>query len=314
MITRISLWSFGLLVFVSAGFGQDTATKEPAPPFPADLVSFQPIRNKPVFSGRGPGNWDVKIRERGWILKEAGKYRMWYTGYDGTREGIKRLGYAESPDGISWKRRPKPLISDLWIEDMTVLKHKDRYLMFAEGKGDQAQILTSPDGLKWKREGTVDVRLANGKPIPPGPYGTPTIWFEDGVFNLFYERRDQGVWLAKSHDLKVWTNVSDEPVLRIGPGDYDKLMIAMNQVVKRGNWYYAYYHGTGSPTKPRKWCTCIAASRDLVHWTKFEKNPLLPLNENKSSGILVGSGQQVRLFTMHDKVDVHELRIKKDAR
>ena len=38
------------------------------------------------------------------------------------------------------------------------------------------------------------------------------------------ERRDAGVWLARSRDLKVWTNVSDEPVLLPGPSDYDGLI------------------------------------------------------------------------------------------
>jgi len=285
------------------------ASAQNSPPFPDDLVSFKPVRAEPVFSGRGTGFWDTKIRERGWILFENNTYRMWYTGYDGTREGIKRLGYATSPDGIQWERRG-PLIDNLWVEDMTVVKLKDRYLMFAEGKGDKAQLLTSSDGLAWKREGALDVRRANSKPIPPGPYGTPTVYFENGVFNLFYERRDQGVWLARSRDLKVWTNVSDEPILSPGPAKHEDLMIAMNQIVKRGDWYYAYYHGTGSPTKPRDWCCCIAASRDLIHWTKYGKNPLLPVEQNKSSGILVLAGQNAKFFTMHDKVELHEVEVK----
>ena len=224
---------------------------------------------------------------------------MWYTGYDGTRRGIKRLGYATSKDGLTWSRRSLPLIDDAWLEDMMVLKQGGRYLMVAEGRRDQAQLLSSEDGLQWKQHGPLDVRLTNGDRIPPGPYGTPTLYYEDGVFNLFYERRDAGVWLAKSRDLKVWTNVSDEPVLKIGPTGYDKVMIAMNQIVKRGDWYYGYYHGTSSATRPRKWCVCVAASKDLVHWTKFDKNPLQPVDQNKSSGIVVKDGATLKFFTMH---------------
>ncbi|MFK7820072.1 MAG: glycosylase [Planctomycetaceae bacterium] len=286
-------------------FAATTGFAQEQPPFPNDLVAFRSVRSKPIFTGRGEGHWDTKIRERGWILKEAATYRMWYTGYDGTREGIKLLGYATSKDGIHWDRRATPLIDDLWIEDMMVLKHQGRYLMVAEGKNDQSQLLTSKDGLTWKREGRLDVRLENGEPIPPGPFGTPTLFFDDGSFHLFYERRDAGVWLAKSTDLTVWKNVSDQPVLKPGPTEYDKLMIASNQIVKRGDWFYMYYHGTGTPTKPRQWCTCIAASRDLVKWTKFERNPLLPVEQNKSSGILVGNAPTLEFFTMHDRVDVH---------
>ena len=62
------------------------------------LVAFQPISDTPVFTGAGPGHWDVKIRERGWIMVEpsskpgdAPLFRLWYTGYDGTRDGLKQL-------------------------------------------------------------------------------------------------------------------------------------------------------------------------------------------------------------------------------
>lgn len=294
-----------LLIFLcfvaSTAIAQNTT-----PPFPNDLVNFKSVRAEPVFVGAGAGKWDAKIRERGWILHERDRYRMWYTGYDGSKTGTRLLGYASSKDGLNWKRRETPLLADVWVEDMIVLKHEGRYLMFAEGRGDQAQLLTSADGLKWIRKGELDVRLANGKPIPVGSFGTPTVYFENGLFNLFYERRDAGVWLARSKDLKVWRNVSDEPVLSPGPAQYDKLMIAMNQIVKRDGWYYAYYHGTGSATKPRDWCSAVAASRDLIHWTKYKKNPLQPVEQNKSSGIIVGSGRTLRFYTMHDRVDVHE--------
>jgi hypothetical protein len=43
----------------------------------------------------------------------------------------------------------------------------------------------------------------------------------------------------------------------------------------------------------------------LIHWEKYARNPLFPIAENKSSGIVVHDGKQFRLYTMHDKVDVH---------
>lgn len=274
--------------------------------FPDVLVRFRPYEQNPVFTAAGPGKWDVKIRERGWILREGNLWRMWYTGYDGTAEGTRLLGYATSHDGLVWTRAAQnPLYREGWVEDMQVLRHGDTYLMFAEGKGDQAQWLTSRDGLAWKREGTLDVRKCDGTPIEPGPYGTPTVWFDDGVWNLFYERGDLGVWLARSPDLRVWANVQDEPVLPRGPETYDRVMIAMNQIIRHDGRYYAYYHGSGTPEKPRLWTTNIAVSTDLVHWKKYSGNPLLPERDNKSSGIVVFDGKQLRLYTMHDKVDVH---------
>lgn len=284
---------------------RDDAKSAKVAPFPKDLVEFKPVRAEPVFRGQGAGHWDAAIRERGWILKENTGYRMWYTGYDGTGTGVKRLGYASSKDGLHWVRHPRPLIDDLWIEDMMVVKHGRRYFMFAEGYRDRAHLLTSADGMKWKPMGKLDVRQTNGRPISEGAYGTPTAWHANKTWYLLYERRDEGIWLATSKDLKTWTNRSDKPVLRPGPGAYDRLMIAANQIVRRGEWYYVYYHGTGTPTKPRQWCTCIAASRDLLHWTKYPNNPLQPVAQNKSSGIIVPEGDHNRLYTMHDSVVVH---------
>ncbi|MBL4884704.1 MAG: hypothetical protein JKY95_09250 [Planctomycetaceae bacterium] len=281
--------------------------------FPAELVQFTAAKNNPVFTAQGEGHWDVKIRERGWILRDNNQYHMWYTGYDGTREGQKFLGYATSSDGLKWKPHPKnPINTEHWIEDMMVVKQDGTFYMFAEGEQDQAQLLTSKDGLKWTRQGTLDIRKVDGTPIKPGPRGTPTAWYEKGIWYLFYERFDAGVWLATSKDMKTWTNLQDAPVLLPGPDLADRDLIAMNQIVKHNGRYYAYYHGAAKipdENNQNLWSTSIAVSDDLIHWKKYDNNPLQPRSENKSSGILINTGKgktkSFRLYTMHGKVDVH---------
>ena len=273
---------------------------------PVQSIAFEPVPGNPVFAA-SEAKWDKKIRERGWILKDESGWKLWYTGYDPAQQPPTiSLGLATSTDGITWKRSSEhPIVGDFWIEDIMVVKRGDEYFMFAEGAQDQAQLLKSTDGVRWDRVGTLDVRLANGQPIPAGPFGTPTAFFEEGMWNLFYERRDAGIWLARSSDMKTWTNVSDEPLIVPGPETFDSRMIALNQVIRIGDTYVAVLHGTGSPEKPRQWCTYLATSRDLVHWTKDPRGPLRPANENKSSGQLVYDGQQWRLYTMHDRVDLH---------
>jgi sucrose-6-phosphate hydrolase SacC (GH32 family) len=300
ILCRSALVLFCCALFLSQAEADDRLLTHPV---------FEPVQTTPIFEA-APGQWDAKIRERGWVMKDGDSWKMWYTGYDPDKQPLTmKLGYATSKDGITWTRHPQnPIISDFWVEDIMVVRDNQRYLMFAEGTGDQAQLLESTDGIQWKRLGTLDVRLTNGQPIPAGPYGTPTAWFEDGVWNLFYERRDAGIWLARSTDLKVWTNVSDEPIIKPGPEPFDSLMIAMNQVIKVDGKYIAVLHGTGSPEKPRQWCTTLFESDDLLHWKKSAHNPLRPVTENKSSGVLVQNGTGWRLYTMHDKVFVHELK------
>jgi sucrose-6-phosphate hydrolase SacC (GH32 family) len=272
--------------------------------FPPELVRFDQYGQGPIFNGGGEGAWDAHIRERGWVMKDGGVWKLWYTGYGPDKDATRQLGYATSDDGIAWKCDPKnPIHRGEWVEDMMVVKDGGKYWMFTEGRNDRAQLLVSEDGVSWKRVGRLDVRKKNGEPITDGPYGTPTAWKEGDVWHLFYERDDAGVWLATSKDLKVWTNLQDKPVLSPGPADFDKDLIALNQVIKHKGRYYAYYHGSAK-TGPnaRKWSTAVATSTDLIRWEKYPKNPLLPTEENRSSGIVIPDGNKFRLYSMHPAV------------
>jgi hypothetical protein len=308
MINLHHAWLRLTLVSLLAVIPAIKITAQPQPSrFPPELVKFTPHEKNPVFKGGGPGQWDETIRERGWILKESDQYKMWYTGYTDPKTGQRNLGYATSPDGIVWKRHPKnPLYQMHWVEDMIVVKHQGKYYMFAEGFKDRAHLLVSDDGIAWTRVGQLDVRKKDGTPISEGAYGTPTVWYENDLWYLFYERGDLGIWLATSKDMKVWTNLQDEPVMSPGPGDYDRDLIALNQIIKHKGRYYAYYHGTAK-TGPNanKWSSGVAVSTDLLHWEKYPGNPLQPVEQNKSSGILVHDGQRFRLYTMHPQVNLH---------
>lgn len=273
-------------------------------PFPSEIIDFTPYSENPIFSGTGENTWDHRIRERGFILKEADGYHMWYTGFEDYDENtILKLGYAHSDDGFDWNRHEgNPIFSESWVEDMMVWENEGRYYMFAEGKNDIAKMLTSTDKIHWENQGNLDIRQSDGTPLSEGPYGTPTVWVENGTWYLFYERNDQGIWLATSEDLKTWTNVQDDPVLQMGPEKYDQYGVAVNQVIKYNDHYYAYYHGT-SLEDWSDWTMNVAVSKDLLQWTKYPENPIM--GDNKSSGILVHDGTQFRFYTMHPEVAVH---------
>jgi len=173
--------------------------------------------------------------------------------------------------------------------------------MVAEGHGDVAHLLESDNRVTWKSLGILDVRQKNGEPLSPGPYGTPTLWKENGLWYLFYERNDGGIWLATSEDMTVWTNVQDEPVIAMGPEDYDKHAVALNQVIKYKGRYYGYYHASAYEDW-REWTMNIAVSDDLVHWEKYEGNPIM--GNNLSSGFVVETNDGFRFYTMHPEVNV----------
>jgi beta-1,2-mannobiose phosphorylase / 1,2-beta-oligomannan phosphorylase len=294
-----------------AGWSLACGARSEEPLFPSELVEFGPASRDPLFGGGGPGAWDRDLRERGWIMREGDNWHLWYTGSNpDLRRGempVRRLGYATSGDGLNWTRsQADPLLKDAWVEDMCVLKQGGCYRMFAEGEQDIAHLLTSTDRRHWQECGPLDIRLASGLPIPDGPRGTPAVWFERGVWHLFYERMDRGVWLATSRDLKTFTNVSDEPVLACGPEAYDLQKIAVDQIVQFRGRYYAYYHASALE-QGREWSTCIASSDDLLHWVKYAGNPVLPVDPEhpgRSSSILVPDGTRHRLYTTHPDVRV----------
>ena len=184
------------------------------------------------------------------------------------------------------------------------------YYMFAEGRDDVAHLLTSTDRIHWRERGNLDIRQVSGQPISAGPRGTPTAWFENGTWWLFYERSDLAVFVATSRDMKVWTNVTDEPVIRRGPDAYDRYGVAIDQIIKHEGRYYAYYHASALPDWG-EWSTCIAVSDDLVHWTKYPGNPILLVNpamKGASSATVVHDGTRYRLYTTHPDVRVYRQR------
>ncbi len=275
--------------------------KEMAARFPAELTRFKPYGREPLFNGTGSATWDKMIRERGFILKEDGIYKLWYSGYNPDSTDEIHLGYATSKDGIHWTRYPgNPIYKKGWVEDMYVMHHNDTYYMFAEGFHDVAHMLVSRDGIHWEEKGSLDIRTTRNEKLP-GPYGTPTVWVENGTWYLFYERNDLGIWLATSTDLKQWKNVSDDPVIAMGPDAFDRYAVAMDQVIKYKGRYYGYYHANDhNPWSRKGWNSCIAMSDDLVHWTKYPFNPLM--GDGKDSPVVVWDGTQYRLYTMHPGV------------
>lgn len=157
-----------------------------------------------------------------------------------TGSGAANLFPSEMVDFIPYE--DNPIFDSCWVEEVCVLKSENTCYMFAEGRGDITHLLTSCDRIHWKGHGSLDVRYTSGEPLSEGPYGTPAVWLGDGTWYLFYERMDLGIWLAASTDLKIRTDLQDEPVIAPGPGSYDQKQVSLNQVIKYKGNYFAYYN------------------------------------------------------------------------
>ena len=79
---------------------------------------------------------------RPWVIKENGMFKMWYS----VRfiDKLYRIGYAESHDGIAWKRKDSEVGIDVsetgWDSEMicypAVIKVKNKTYMFYNGNNN----------------------------------------------------------------------------------------------------------------------------------------------------------------------------------
>ena len=126
---------------------------------PVGIDNFKRVSRAPIL-----GRTDAEPFSSGsvYVLKED-KWKIWYTsflrwGEEGEHKHYYVIKYAESEDGINWKRDGKICIdiqdpSEYAIGKPSVLKLKGKYHMWYVYRGEQYRIgyAHSPDGINWER-------------------------------------------------------------------------------------------------------------------------------------------------------------------
>ncbi|HEV2974871.1 MAG TPA: hypothetical protein VGX69_07710 [Solirubrobacteraceae bacterium] len=100
-----------------------------------------------------------------WVLCENGSWRMWYVScvdwrvVDGEPRHRYHVRYAESEDGITWRRAGRVAIDfaderEYAMGRPCVVRDGDRYRMWFAARGEQYRLAyaESPDGLTWERD------------------------------------------------------------------------------------------------------------------------------------------------------------------
>lgn len=131
--------------------GGNTTTFDSNQIYPPTVILDQASTSMPCESGRTSGQC----------------YRMWYVGNDSV--WARRIGYAVSPDGITWMRVPGLLtggsvfaggssgaFDSHGVSTMTVIKVSDTLHMWYSGMGSGENVegigyATSTDGITWTR-------------------------------------------------------------------------------------------------------------------------------------------------------------------
>ena len=126
-----------------------------------DRTNWTKYENNPVMD-TGPENiWEGNVVESPCILFDGNTYHMWYNGQD---ETSRRIGYATSPDGISWTKYEGNPVLDIgatgtWDQSMVeapdVIFDGTKYHMWYSGVvgGWSWRIgyATSLDGISWEK-------------------------------------------------------------------------------------------------------------------------------------------------------------------
>jgi predicted GH43/DUF377 family glycosyl hydrolase len=195
-----------------------------------------------------PGRFDAFLAYRPFVLKDGEIYRMWYNGSakpfncpTGTLADDRRIGYAESTDGVHWTKR-----YDGAGPDGSVLP------LGAPGEIDAQQV-----GYAWVIKDGGEYRL----------------YYSANDASNFWR-----VGLAVSTDARTWTKVRGKlasgAVLDLGPpGSLDAACAYQPSVVKeKDGLYRMWYRACEAPGPfggPSRGTIAYAESNDGITWLKL---------------------------------------------
>ena len=241
----------------------------------------------PVLDVGNPGEWDDELVGLPDIIFDGNSYHMWYSGYDGT---YGRIGYATSPDGITWDKHQQNPVLDIgdpgtWddyavIHSPVVLVDTVYHMWYNGNDGLGNQLIghaTSFDGVNWDKD-TSNPVLDLG---PPGSWDDSYVQvigfvsFESDTFHMWYDGYDGtyfriGYATATNPNGRNWTKYANNPVLDVGaPGSWDNPRVHCRSIVFSEDIFYMFYSGGDYFT----WQIGFATAPDRVNWSKNPSNP-----------------------------------------
>lgn len=213
-----------------------------------------------VLSPGSAGAWDEGRAINATVIKDGGTYKMWYAGRNAA--GTYAIGYATSPDGITWtKYASNPVLTlgglGAWdsqiVREPNVVKDGSTYHMWYAGTENWPRFnighATSPDGIAWTKDSANPVLVGTAGQWDANETYSPSVVMNGGVFEMFYSGENGNRWLeghATSSDGTVWAK-DDNAILSpetTGWETGDSTDYA-SAVLDGGTWKL-FYSGAGS--------------------------------------------------------------------
>jgi beta-1,2-mannobiose phosphorylase / 1,2-beta-oligomannan phosphorylase len=211
-----------------------------------------------VLGPNKASGWEDDIN-RPVVIKQGGRYHLWYTGQAHRKSWI---GYATSADGRRWQRMsPKPVLraEQPW-EKVAVMcpdvlydaKHKLYRMWYSGGEQGEPSAIgyaTSVDGLHW----TKDKHNPVFRPDPHHAWEKDRVTAchvirRDGWYVMFYigfrDEQHAQIGLARSRDGRTnWQRHPANPVIRPSQGQWDADAVYKPYALFDGRRWLLWYNG-----------------------------------------------------------------------
>ena len=253
-----------------------------------------------------PGSWDSAYISAPFVMKDDGVYRMWYCGATDIGGIARKIGYAESTDGISWIKHPNFVLegdASEWdaysLGNHPVIKEDGTFKMWygaenAYGGIDHIGYATSADGINWTKYAGNPVFLAgsanwNSDAVVPG-----TLMKKDNTYMMWFfgqQGSEINIGYATSEDGIVWNEYGENPVLEIDPASsWESSQVAAPAVLEEETGYRMYYTGVTSHGVAH---VGMATDGPVAYWSfDNESDPGYDDSGNGHNGTLFGEGDE----------------------
>ena len=144
----------------------------------------------PVMDVGPPGSFDAQWVLLDTVIVRDGYYQAWY--WAAASQGVWRIGYAESDNGLSWTKHPGPVINSGFSPE--VLFDGQLYSMwYSVGVSGDADIsyAVSPDGVGW-------IPYSGNPVIEDAALPAVVYNSEDGIYEMWYGAYDFSIRRATS--------------------------------------------------------------------------------------------------------------------